>query len=109
MGKQAFRSSSHLSVPFPCFPINAIYTWAVAIVFLFVMVFLWAITWAVIVPLRNAVTPVMAQFANHTSYANWTLADTFMYNFWVYFLVLSTIAILLWSFHYAQQRGVRTA
>lgn len=88
---------------------GAMYGWMVIVVFLFVMVFLWAICWAVIVPIRASTTISMAQFANHTSYPNWTLVDTFMNNFWTYFLALSVFAILLWSYHYAQRRGPRVA
>jgi len=88
---------------------GAMYAWAVIIVFLFVTVFLWFITYAVITPLRASVTPLMTEFENHTAYANFALADTFMYNVFLFFLALSTIAVLLWSYHYAQRRGVRGA
>lgn len=88
---------------------GAMYGWMVILVFLFIMVFLWAIAWSVIVPLRASSTIAMAQFVNHTSYPSWALADNFMNSFWTYFLALSVFAILLWSYHYAQRRGPRTA
>lgn len=89
----------------PLFPINAIYAWAVSLVFLFVMVFLWFICYAVIMPIRAGVTSNMVQFENMTSYASWPLADLFMANVWIYFLVISSIAVLLWVFHYTQRKG----
>lgn len=88
---------------------GTMYSWMTIIVFLFIIVFLWAVCYAVIVPIRASTTAVMSQFENHTSYSAFALADTFMNNIWYYFLAISTIAILLWSYYYAQSRGPRTA
>lgn len=87
------------------FPINAIYGWAVALVFLFVMAFLWFICYAVIVPIRSASLSAMAPFdVEGSTHPAFLLADVFMNNLWTFFLAISTLVLLLWIFHYAQRK-----
>jgi len=80
----------------------------VIIVALFIMGFLFTIMYAVIVPLRAAISSTMNQYdvANST-YTNFTLADTFMNNLWAYFLVFVVLVLLYWVYLYSQRKGVQ--
>lgn len=89
----------------PRFPVNAIYGWTVALVFLFVIAFLWFITYAVMDPIRTAIGTAMAPYdVPGSPYPAFELADTFMHNLWLYMLAISSFVLLLWIYHYAQRK-----
>ena len=97
-----------MSLPFPYpKPARILYTFSVIIVALFVMGFLFTVLYAVIVPLRAAITSTMSQYdvANST-YTNFELADVFMNNLWVYLLVFVVLVLLYWVYHYSQRKGI---
>lgn len=85
-------------------PVRAIYVYAVILVSLFIMGFLWVIFNAVVVPLQAGISTAMSPYnVANTSYQNYVLADTFMTNLWTYILVLFVLGLLLWVYHYSQR------
>ena len=85
-------------------PFRALYISAVIIVSLFVMAFLWFGLYAVIQQVGTAVASSMTKYdvANST-YTNFTLANTFITNVWLYFLVILMFGLLYWVWIYSQR------
>lgn len=83
-----------------------LYTFAVVIVTLFVMAFIWFIMYAVVMPTRAAILTNMAQYdtANST-YSSFELADAFVNNLWAFFLVILVFGVLYWVYIYSQRKG----
>lgn len=82
---------------------GVLYIYALILVGLFVMGFLWFITWASITNVRTAIN--ISQYQNDTTYQALQLADTFMNNFWTYFLVIFFFGLLYYVLIYAQRKG----
>lgn len=87
------------------FPVKVMYVYAVIIVCLFVMGFLWYVMDLVFVAVRGAMLPVMSNYSNHTAYSTFALADTFMANVWKYFLAIMMLGLLLYVIVYSQRKG----
>jgi len=90
----------------PGVSINALFVYAVIIVALFLMAFIWLINYAVIAPLRAGILNGMTQYdVANTSYQSFEYADTFMFNFWGSFLVIAVFILLCWVYIYSQHKG----
>ena len=86
---------------------GVMYVYAVVIVGLFVMAFLWFVVWASFTPLRTGVTDIMTQYNNESSpYPNFLLADTFMYNLWAFFMAIVVFGLLYWAWLYSQRKNM---
>lgn len=89
--------------PKPC---RVLYIYAVVVVALFLMAFMWLIFYASISQIRGAITSTMIQYdTNGSAYGSFELADAFMSNLWAFFLVVVFFGLLLWVYHYAQRKG----
>lgn len=87
-------------------PIRVLFVYAVIMVALFLMAFIWLIGYAVIAPLRGAILQNMAQYdVANSSYQSFESADTFMNNLWIYLLVIVVFILLCWVYIYSQQKG----
>lgn len=87
-------------------PARILYIYAVLIVALFVMGFLWIVLYACIQPIQAGIASQMVQYdVNGSSYPHYQLADAFMSNLWTLFLVIVVFGLLYWVFIYAQRKG----
>jgi len=86
---------------------RVLYVYAVVLVTLFVMAFLWLVLYAVVVPLQAGINSIMAQYdVANSSYQSYELANTFMTNLWAYLLVLVVLGLAYWIYIYSQRREV---
>ena len=94
-------------LPKPTFyPTQILYVSSVVIVTLFVMAFLWLALFSAISPLRTSIAANMAQYdVENTTYASFELAEAFMNNVWIYFLVVVVFGLLYWCFIYSQRKN----
>lgn len=86
-------------------PIRSLYTYAVIISVLFVMAFVWLFLNEAVAGIRAGILPNMAQYENHTNYATFTMADTFVSQLWTLFLLLVIIGLAYWVFIYSQRKA----
>lgn len=84
----------------------AVYQTGVIIVTLFIMGFLFVVQFAVVDPLRTAIATDMTKYdVVNSTYPNFVLADTFMYNIWLYLLVFVVMILAYWLYVYSQRKG----
>jgi len=70
------------------------------------MAFLWLTLFSAISPLRTGILASMTKYdVANTTYASFELADTFMSNLWIYFLVVVVFGLLYWVLIYSQRKG----
>jgi len=97
-----------LSLPiFPPYrPFRVLYITSVVLVTLFIMAFLWFGLYAAINSVRTGVLATMDQYdVSNSTHPNFVLADTFMSNLWVFFLVIVVLGLLYWVYLTAQRKG----
>jgi len=86
---------------------RVLYVFSVIIVSLFIMAFLWFIMYGPIVAIRTGVVAAMTPYdVENSTYDSFELADTFVTNLWLYFLVIFVIGLAYWVWIYTQRRDV---
>jgi len=81
------------------------YSYAVVIITLFLMGFLWLMWQTVVLQVRAGIISQMATYENETAYATFELADIFVFNVWTFFLLIMMFGLLFFVIVYAQRKG----
>jgi len=94
-----------LSFPFRPPNTGILYVFSVVLVSLFAMAFLWFVMYAAFTPIRAGITAAMTPYdVENSTYTSFEYADTFMSNFWAYFLVILILGLAYWAYIYSQRK-----
>jgi len=88
-------------------PVRVLYVSAVVLVSLFIMAFLWFGLYSVMDGINTAAVASITQYdTENSTYSQFTLANTFMTNLWLFFLVIVVFGLLYWVWIYSQRKNV---
>ncbi len=87
---------------------GVLYLYMVIILSLFACAFIWYVMGVCIQAVQEGTAASMAsdKWVSNETYATFTLANTFVDNFWVYFLVLFVLGLLYYGYIFSQRKGV---